>query len=294
MTTVAEAFETCKKRLEITETEQKDASKRQKEVRGHIKAKFDIERDFLTGSYARHTKTKPLHDVDIFFVFGPEDQGRRSQAPSKTLDDVYDCLKAHYAEADLTRGRRSIGVTFARSSPTQAEDGKVFGVDVVPAVPCGDHYEIPDNVQAEWIETNPEIHKSKATAKNAEMSGSWVPLVKMAKAWNRVNDKPIKPSFLIEVMALDLVEPPFNSYPDELRRLFSALADGLDRNWPDPAGLGPDVSDQMTASLIQVARKKLEDAEKAAARAFRADSQGKTGEAIRIWRDLLGPYFPTR
>ncbi len=145
MTTVADAFETFRKRLEITSSEQQDASSRQEEVRGHMQASFDIERDFLTGSYARHTKTKPLKDVDIFFVFGAGDQGRRSGSPQKTLDAAEACLSQHYDEDQVARGRRSISVTFERSSPTQTEDGKVFSVDVVPAVPCGDHYEIPDD-----------------------------------------------------------------------------------------------------------------------------------------------------
>ena len=294
MTTVAEAFEICRKRLEITQTEQDDASRRQQEVRGHVQAAFDVDRDFLTGSYARHTKTKPLKDVDIFFVFGPGDQGRCSESPAKTLDAVQECLRARYDNDQVERGRRSIGVTFEKSSPTQADDGKVFGVDVVPASPCGDHYEIPDEVLDDWIETNPEIHKTKATAKNAELSKSWVPLVKMMKGWNAVAGKPIKPSFLIEVMALELVEPPFNSYPDELRRLFAAMADRIDDVWQDPAGLGPAVSDQMTPAMCDAARAALVDAERAAARAFRAEAHGKNGEAIAIWRRLLGPYFPTR
>ncbi|NJL94042.1 MAG: hypothetical protein HC915_10075, partial [Anaerolineae bacterium] len=55
-------------RLELSETERQDTIRRHNEVRECIRAKFDIDRDFLTGSYARHTKTKPLKDVDIFFV----------------------------------------------------------------------------------------------------------------------------------------------------------------------------------------------------------------------------------
>jgi len=294
MATVSDAFETFRKRLEITGSEQQDASRRQQEVRGHMQASFDIERDFLTGSYARHTKTKPLKDVDIFFVFGAGDQGRRSGSPQKTLDAAEVCLSHHYHNDQVARGRRSISVTFERSSPAQTEDGRVFSVDVVPAVPCGDHYEIPDEVVGDWIETNPEVHKAKATAKNAEMTKHWVPLVKMAKAWNRFSGNLIKPSFLIEVMALEIVEPPFQSYPDELRRLFAAMADRIDDVWPDPAGLGPAVSDQMTPAMCDAARGALVDAEKAAAQAFRAEAQGKTGEAISIWRDLLGPYFPAR
>ena len=86
MTTVLEAFETCRKRLELTKTEQDDAARRQKEVRRHIQGAFAVDRDFLTGSYARYTKTKPLKDVDIFFVLGEEERKRRGEPPHKVLD----------------------------------------------------------------------------------------------------------------------------------------------------------------------------------------------------------------
>ena len=62
--------------------------------------------------------------------------------------------------------------------------------------------------------------------------------MKMAKGWNRANGKPVKPSFLIEVMAEDLVEPPFSNYPDEIRNLFAAMEANIGDSWPDPAGLG--------------------------------------------------------
>ncbi len=67
MKTTTEAVETFRQRLELSPTEAEDAQRRHKNVRNEIKAVFDVEGDFLTGSYARHTKTKPLKDVDIFF-----------------------------------------------------------------------------------------------------------------------------------------------------------------------------------------------------------------------------------
>ena len=92
----------------------------------------------------------------------------------------------------------------------------------------GGDYEIPDKVTGTWIKTNPEKHKEQATAKNKELDGRWVPLVKMVKGWNRANGKPIKPSFLVEVMAEDLVVAPFSTYPEEVRNFF-ATADGTQR-----------------------------------------------------------------
>jgi hypothetical protein len=147
-------------------------------------------------------------------------------------------------------------------------------------------------VTGTWIKTNPEKHKEQATAKNNEMDGLWVPLVKMVKGWNRANGKPIKPSFLIEVMAEDLVDPPFSSYPDEVRNLFAALEANIGREWPDPAKLGPPVSDQMTPELVAAARRALQEAQRKAALAARAEQTGRQGEALRIWREILGDYFP--
>ena len=42
-------------------------------------------------------------------------------------------------------------------------------------------FEIPDKVTGTWIKTNPKKHKEQATAKNKEIDGYWVPLVKMVK-----------------------------------------------------------------------------------------------------------------
>jgi hypothetical protein len=64
------------------------------------------------------------------------------------------------------------------------------------------------------------------------------------------------------------------------------------RTWPDPAGLGPAVSDQMTPELIVVARSALQEAQLKAALARRAEETGRQGEALGMWRGILGDYFP--
>jgi hypothetical protein len=66
----------------------------------------------------------------------------------------------------------------------------------------------------------------------------------------------------------------------------------LARKWPDPAGLGPPVSDQMTSQLIATAKEALRDAQRKATLARRAEETGRQGEALQIWREVLGDYFP--
>jgi hypothetical protein len=99
----------------------------------------------------------------------------------------------------------------------------------------------------------------------------------MAKGWNRANNKPIKPSFLIEVMAEELVESPFSTYRDEVRNFFAAMEANIGRVWSDPANLGPPVSDQMTPALVTEARNAFQEAQRKAALAARAEQTGRTG-----------------
>jgi len=291
MLTTNQAFEKFRQRLEISDTEQKDASRRQNEVRDCIREGFDLKTDFLSGSYRRHTKTKPLKDVDIMFILGSKEKWRRDKPPVETLQAFETRLKKKYKDVEI--GRRSVTVEFEKVYYPEDHDGKVLSIDAVPAFECtGGDYEIPDKVTGTWIKTNPDKHKEQATAKNKEVDGKWVPLVKMAKAWNQANGKPVKPSFLIEVIAEELVEAPFSNYPDEIRNFFAAMEANLQRSWPDPAGLGPPVSDQMTPQLIADARKALQEAQRKATLARRSEETGYQGEALRIWREVLGDYFP--
>jgi hypothetical protein len=292
MLTVPEAFEKYRQRLELSETERKDAIRRHNDVRDCIRAKFEVDPDFLTGSYARHTKTKPLKDVDIFFCLGKKEQHWRGQPPQDVLVAFQKCLAERFGADKVELGRRCATVEFEKANPTIDEDGKVLSNDAVPAFELEDCYEIPDRVLGRWIKTDPEVHAEEATAKNGELGGKWVPLVKMLKRWNRSAGCPISPSFLVEVMALDLVDPPFTAYPGEVRRFFAAAIDGVMRDWPDPAGFGPPVSDQMTAQQRQAASATLRTAEINAARAVRLEQEGKTGEALALWREIMGKYFP--
>lgn len=293
MITVTEAFDKFRQRLELSKTERKDAIRRHNQVRDCIRAGFAIDRDFLTGSYDRHTKTKPLKDVDIFFCLGDTDQHWRQKPVYDVLVAFESCLSDEFGTSSVELGRRCVTVEFEKTNPTADDEGKVLSNDAVPAIEYDGYYEIPDRILGEWIKTNPEVHATKATAKNGELSGKWIPLVKMLKRWNRSAGKPISPSFLVEIMALELVDAPFTTYPSEVRRFFAAAHDGVGREWGDPAGYGPPVSDQMTADKVAAARSALRAAETSAAHAVRLEQQGKNGEALALWSEIMGKYFPT-
>jgi hypothetical protein len=232
MLTVDEAFRKFKSRLELNEREQKNASQRQTEVQEYLDTKFSIDRSFLTGSYRRHTKTKPLKDIDIFFVLAQSERSYRSDAPSVVIEAFYKALVEKYGEKSVRKQSRSVNVDFGVY--VDAEDNtdyRVVSVDVVPAFAEGDDYEIPDTDTGNWIRTNPETHASKATAAHQAFSNEWKGLVRMTKYWNnnpRHGEKPVKPSFLIEVMALECLYGGWQGRFDiEIQAFFATLADRI-------------------------------------------------------------------
>jgi predicted nucleotidyltransferase len=293
MITIHEAFGRFKSRLELTDREQEDASRRQQDIREYLREQFEIERDFLTGSYARWTKTKPLKDVDIFIVLGKKERGYRDKKPNVILEKFREVLVPKYGEDRVSLGRRSVQVDFNIQVVEDSTNDQVMSFDVVPAFASESHYEIPDRATGEWVMTDPEVHAELTTKANKTFSGEWKPLVKMIKKWNQTAGKPVKPSFLLEVMALDLFAPPFSGgYPYELKGFFSTAAERIGEVWSDPAKLGPPVSDQMGEAKASAARGALLGAEESVTRAIRLAQSGRQGDALQEWRKLFGPLFP--
>lgn len=294
MISVQDAFKKFRSRLELTAGEQSDASRRQNDIRTLMDQEFKVEHDFLTGSYARWTKTKPLKDVDIFCVLGDAERHFRDKAPMVLLQAVEEVLADKYGRDNVSKQRRSVTVSFGVKEENGETNDQIMSFDVVAAFAKKDYYEIPDTAQASgWTSTNPKIHYDLAVKANEAFSGEWKGMVRMMKSWNRLRDKPIKPSFLIEVMALQLLYPPFGGdYRYEMKAFFASLCDQISERWPDPAGLGPDVSDRMDTQQCRIARKQLQDAVQQASTAIQLERSGKQGEALREWRDLFGPLFP--
>ena len=292
MLTPNEAFRKFRSNLELTQKEQDSASSRQKEIRALMDESFNIADDFLTGSYRRWTKTKPLKDVDIFCIFHDDERPRyrNGKAPSIVLGDVENVLTKKYGHANVSRQRRAVTVEFTDS----ADEERVLSFDVVPACTKSHHYEIPDTGTKEgWTGTNPKIHFDKAKDANDAFNGEWKGMVRMAKSWNRTKDKIVKPSFLIEVMALQVLRPPFGGdFPYEFMGFFATMADRVDEDWPEPAGLGPPVSDSMDATARAAAKTALTDAHHMVRKAIQLSRAGRNGDALRKYRELFGERFP--
>lgn len=201
----------------------------------------------LVGSYARRVAIWPGKDVDILGlvaepdtddpgvlhgVFGDaleayESQGRlRAQPRSWLIDFGGDRLPG---QAAVLKAARELHWTQTEVKDVEAAIGGgafPFTVDVVPARPAGENYEIPQvalvrddgrivideqrriakQMTGEWLETNPLALNDETTKRNGELliggRGAFVPLVKHLRQIRTAHLSGVKPSSLLYEFAL--------------------------------------------------------------------------------------------
>lgn len=283
---VDDAFAKCKSALEITKSEESFAVRKHREIRDHVHGSWTLDDGFLTGSYRRGTKTKRLKDVDIFVVISPSsaEADLRQAHPSKVLDALASILREKYDNVTIDGFACTVGF---------GADDDVASFDVVPAFKrSGGGWEITDAERGRWIATNPKRHHEQSSDKNDKCDGKFVPMVKMVKGINREAGEPIAPSFLLEVMAYDLVRPPFGRYQDEIRWFLASAADQVTADWPDPAGIGPNVNETMAATQRRAAADELRSWLGSAEEAVRLEDDGQERAAVEMWRQLFGSRMP--
>ncbi|MEV1013045.1 CBASS oligonucleotide cyclase [Micromonospora sp. NPDC049801] len=280
MSYIDDAFVKLKSNLEITTSEQKLASSRHIAMRDFVREKWDLDDDFLTGSYRRDTKTKKLKDVDIFLVIAPSGPqgGYRKQPPLDVLNALLELLNERWPEA--YRDGMAIVIPYGDD---------VMSIEAVPAFKrTNGGYFIPEPSAGAWIATNPKRHHELSIAKNDDCGGKYVPLVKMIKTINRELDEPVSPSFLLEVMAQTIVKTPVGRYQDEIVLFLATAADRIDETWPDPAGLGGDVNTVMTPADKLAATTALRQAQQIAEHAVDLEDEGQDRAAYTEWKKLFG------
>lgn len=283
MSYVDDAFTRLKSNLEISPSEAEEASRRHNLIREHIEKSWSLKDHFLTGSYDRHTKTKKLKDVDIFVVVDPEgDQSDlRDGTGRSAVQALRDVLATRWS--DLECDDYVVTINYA------GED--VASYEVAPVFPrVGGGYEMPSG--NDWMATNPQVHAELVTAKNKECDGKFVPFVKMIKGINREADEPIQPSFLLEVMALDLVFGEFQRFRDEIRYFLASAAERVTDDWEDPAHVGPNLNADLSAWQREQLVPIIQGWQAVAEEALRLEDEGKERASVDKWRELFGWRMP--
>lgn len=289
-TTVNQAFQDFKTRLEITGLQTSTVSTRQQSVRDVVVAGMDVLDSFLSGSYSRHTLIAPLSeaDIDIFIVLEAKYFHHYNNGHNGGQTGLLDLLKrtllkTYTRTPDISRNGQAVTIRF--------DD---FSVDVVPSFYReGGGYLIPNSITRRWLSTDPKKHIEIFAIANATHNGDLIPMIKMIKAWNRSINKHFR-SFHLEVLAYAIyTNVNIANYWSGMRYFLDKGRALIATKNADPAGYGDDVGRYILGvEQISESVNKLQIAYERALRAEQYANQGDIVNALDMWRKVFSDPFP--
>lgn len=239
----------------------------------------------LIGSYGRETAIYPGKDVDVFTKLTAADT---RHDPGEIFNTVRDVLMDEYPGRAEPQAR-SIKISFPDD----------FAVDVVPAVPNGDRWAIPNRdpnlwarEEERWVATDPEKLADLTTARNRQPKvgdqGAYVPTVKLVRQIRRHHLADRKPGgFFFELLTYYAFEAGIsgNSFAEILAKTLRSIADQLasGAEIKDPA-LGSPYSPQPDPDNVRQAAGIFKDLAGKAEEALSLDRC----PAAALWREVLG------
>ena len=294
---LTEAFDKFQTNVNADPDEYSKARERRDHFRDAFDKEADVDRTMPSGSLARGSQHRPIHDVDLIVVYDRDEHpewGAPGESASDALDHLHGRVRALLGiNVDDGEGehlplvhRASTGNHAVRCYLDEDRNApKAFTVDVVPALTTGDHLLIPEAKDSKWIETHPKFLIDLVLDRHAAWN-RFVPLVRVLKFWNREQGKLMR-SLAMEVLALRHLDQ--DERPQALQRFFTRAAAHIYDPIDDPAGYCGEIDDEFDRDA---ARERLDEAAGLAWRAIEAERRGETELAICIWRKVFGDQFP--
>lgn len=281
-TPINQTFDTLLRALQPTASHAAQAQRMSNHVRDLLRHHLpDLRETFIIGSYARSTAIEPLDDVDVFIVLDPT-RHPRSTPPQTLLRQLQTTVKkAMPHDVTLRLQERSIGLTYA---------GNTLRLDLVPALPDGEHYLVPDRGRDNWIRSSPRQQKALLDAADQRAGSKLRPLIRLAKAARRHAFGKLG-SYHLEAMSWTAFTTPPPDYPRGFTALLNHLAETVIRHIADPTGSnGPSIS--LPLPEREDLQRRLRDTHKSAELALRLAAEGKLDKAHAQWRHVFGPVWP--
>jgi hypothetical protein len=291
-TTITSSFSEFSSKLNITDRQGTVVSNCHTNIVAKIKEKLDLNPDHpskLIGSYDRDTLIRYLKDgdVDLMVVlhYGKNKEWNNAEGTSKALNRFKTILQAAYPNTPCGIDRNCVTMRLSE-----------FRLDVIPAFRWDTgHYTIPDTYRNAWLTTNPRKFGEEITRINKNMDGTFIPLVKMIKAWNREYTNCLR-GFHIECMMINHYKFYLKGYTYDsmINVFFQSLAGYLGNACFDPI-TGDRVDLYLgNESLGNKRETFVNRAKKAAAKSKEAYEDGEKYPSVAIdeWKELMGTFFP--
>ncbi len=291
-TTIKSAFREFATNLNITDRQTSIVTNCKNNMVAKLGSELKLhpdEKARVIGSWDRDTLTRYLAegDVDVMVIlhYGENKAWDSDDGASKALGRFKKILDAAYPKTPCRVDQHCVTMKLSQ-----------FRLDVVPAFRFNDgSYSIPDTHAGRWIQTHPIAFANSITKINNNMDGTFVPLIKMVKVWNREVGWPIK-SFHLECMIHEHYRNYVQSYAysSTLKVFLESLPSYLAAHCFDPitgerVDAYLDGGGFITHRAHAIARAK---AAAAAAKEAYGDEQLFPSVAIEEWKALLGEFFP--
>lgn len=277
---------------------------------------IDISKCLNFGSFGRHTKLRPLDDIDMmiciagssdrkytyvengFYYISANQKDKNNKLNTVGTDHLnstkvinrfiskLSCLN-DYSKSEMHKNHE------AATLKLKSYD---WNFDIVPCFYCDrDFYLIPDG-NGNWKKTDPRIDKERITSINQAHNGNLLELIRLVKYWNKRRITYTIGSYMLECMILNRYENMKTpekwwidlQFIDTLKYLSSAIYNIVN----DPKGIQGNLND-----FNYIEKQKISQAlNNAYIKASEASSLELTNKdnnsALKKWKEVLGDSFP--
>lgn len=291
-TTIKQSFTDFASNLNITDRQESIVSTCRKNVVKAINKYLYLheEESKLIGSWDRKTLIRPLSqgDVDLMVIlhYGKNKDWDTSEGSVLVLNKFKSIFENEYPKTESKRDRNCITMQLSE-----------FRLDVVPAFKFnGGYYYIPDSIRKLWIKTDPFKFAEKITGVNKKMNDTFVPIIKMVKAWNR-NTGSVIHGFHLECMLYNHYKTYIQSYTysSTLKVFFEKLPAYITASCVDPITserVDGYMDNSAQTTIREMALSKAKIAASKSGIAYEYEEKGYHKDAIDKWKELFGDYFP--
>lgn len=268
------------------------------------------------GSFARHTKIRPLDDIDLMLCFSASNDGERRTYITDTNSIHIVGIGFDRCNSLLTDGTEYLNSTKVinrliskignlndyrkaemhknQEAATLQLKSYTWNYDLIPCFYTDSgFYLIPDG-KGDWKKTDPRIDNERTSRLNQKHKGKLLDVIRLMKYWNNRKVTIRIPSYLLECMILSVYEnlnEKNNYWVDlELRDLFKALSSAIIYQVPDPKGFQGDLNSFSSQDRIKISSA-LSNAYNKAKEASTLEATDQKA-AINKWREVLGSSFP--
>jgi hypothetical protein len=284
--------------------------------------------DFLGGSFARHTKTWPLDDIDIYFpldganlfyylhgavqpytvasdglawnpLLTPRWANGSWVSSSKLIDGFATVLKRRFPQTKVKPNDQAVSVQMTQGA-SAASDG--LGYDIVPCFSLspnqqgeGRFYLMPDG-RGSWIRTNPRYDGAVADLLQKDHNKLFRKAVKLVKYWNAEQLNGKLNSYFIELSVARAFwdkgckRESISTLSYGVALAFWAVQQAVTRGVQDPwlSNAPPVYPGDVLAGRVTV----LKSATDLACAAWEDEKASKMASAAAKWRRVFGDKFP--